>query len=663
MRSIRRVFLRELAVFFIVPFVVILTILGAYIVLTVKSDAEHQTRVMESMIANEINTEIEKYRGIVETAAMQEAVQSLDYTVAEPYLNELVKKDEQKAWSHFAVINQYGTEQAHSEGKGGHGYSVLQDKVFRKPWESGKTYISEPCVSVSTGRNVLGIGVPIFRDEKKVGVLIGYLRLEVVSEILNKYEITDNSMAFMTNSDGTISAHPDTEKILTEKYTECTEVAEAMSARRSGDTIYGGNMYSYGPLKDIPVTICIVSPVTEIFRVVNGLGYMLVLAVAIFLIIGVIGSLYFSHRVNLLILWNVNTMRKLAHGNTDLNGEKVPYGRTREVRILKESAQKLSVELANIMSKLQQYSELLKNTVEDTSSRIHESNSRIGQITDHMSAFSAGIEDVTDSAEKMAEDSRKKLSLVSAIELYATDGADYTREMMERSQKIKESIETSQGNTLQILDEMKSNVATSIEESKKTNQIQSLVGEIMEIAESTNLLSLNASIEAARAGAAGRGFGVVAEEIGKLAKSSHVAADSIQDICDAVSVAVNHLSESAQNLIQYVDTDVQNDYKKFFETSENYYNDAIEIGKIMRIFLEHASILNQSFKRMDEEISQIYGTVDENSKDITETVGYTEQLAQNLHNIEEIMSDCNRISAEMQSLLDQFTNSTGVAET
>ena len=76
-KSIRGAFLRELTAFFIVPFVLILTILGTYIVITVKSDAEHQTRVMESMIANEINTEIEKYKVIVETAAMQTTVANI----------------------------------------------------------------------------------------------------------------------------------------------------------------------------------------------------------------------------------------------------------------------------------------------------------------------------------------------------------------------------------------------------------------------------------------------------------------------------------------------------------------------------------------------------------------------------------------------------------
>ena len=112
-------------------FVLILTILGTYIVITVKSDAEHQTRVMESMIANEINTEIEKYKVIVETAAMQEAVQSLDYTVAEPYMQELIKRDKENAWSHFVVINQYGTEQAHTEGKGTREFFVVEsDGVF-----------------------------------------------------------------------------------------------------------------------------------------------------------------------------------------------------------------------------------------------------------------------------------------------------------------------------------------------------------------------------------------------------------------------------------------------------------------------------------------------------------------------------------------------------
>ena len=85
-----------------------------------------------------------------------------------------------------------------------------------------------------------------------------------------------------------------------------------MKSRKRGAAIYRGNMYSYGSLKDIPISICIVSPVTEIYRVVYGLGYVMAAGFAVYLIIGIAGSLYLSKRVNTLIRWNVNILKESA---------------------------------------------------------------------------------------------------------------------------------------------------------------------------------------------------------------------------------------------------------------------------------------------------------------------------------------------------------------
>ena len=95
-------------------------------------------------------------------------------------------------------------------------------------------------------------------------------------------------------------------------------MAEAMKSRKRGAAIYRGNMYSYGSLKDIPVSICIVSPVTDIYRVVYGLGYVMTAGFAVYLIIGIAGSLYLSKRVNTLIRWNVNLQRFLPYDSKDI---------------------------------------------------------------------------------------------------------------------------------------------------------------------------------------------------------------------------------------------------------------------------------------------------------------------------------------------------------
>ena len=100
---------------------------------------------------------------------------------------------------------------------------------------------------------------------------------------------------------------------------------------------------------------------------------------------------------------------------------------------------------------------------------------------------------------------------------------------------------------------MEASVNEKIEKSKAVKEIYRLTDEIINITEETNLLALNASIEAARAGDAGRGFAVVAEEIGKLAVNSGQAAEQIQRVSaevvqavEAVNIAVE---ESAKGIV------------------------------------------------------------------------------------------------------------------
>ena len=84
-----------------------------------------------------------------------------------------------------------------------------------------------------------------------------------------------------------------------------------------------------------------------------------------------------------------------------------------------------------------------------------------------------------------------------------------------------------------------------IEKSKAVEEVRELTKNIINIAEETNLLALNASIEAAKAGDAGRGFVVVADEIGKLAMNSAQAATEIQKVTAEVIQTVDELAEEA----------------------------------------------------------------------------------------------------------------------
>lgn len=674
--SLKLRFLIDLFCTFMVPFVLVLALVTAYIYWAVKNDAEQNSALYASVLSSQLQAELSKYVAIVETAAMQEAVKTLDYTQAEPYLQALLEKEGTDVWSHFLIANQYGTEQAHTEGQEGHGYSIRTSEEFSVPWETEATFVSEPSISISTQRAVMGIGTPIYREDRKVGVLIGYLRLESVSHILNQFPFTDSSYAFMLNSDGLLSAHPDQSQVLN---TFCGVLSEddadamayynslpdslkrvflSMTQGKSGSAIVSQNgessLYAYCPLGIHNMSICVVSPLNEAFHLVYGLSRMLLLCLALLCLTGILGTFSLSVRVSALIQWIVEQTAILARGDTAIQDKKLPYGKTREIHSLKSAVFSLSHSLQAILSDLEAHSGRLKNTVSDVSLQVGAADSGIDNISAYINQFAAGIGEVTESTKLLLENSSKNLEFVSAITAYAEDGRDYTADMMTKAEEFEKNATGGRASALEMLTQMRQNLLSSIEESSKVSMIDELTKEILEISEQTNMLSLNASIEAARAGSAGKGFGVVASQIRSLAENCRITASRIQTIGRTANHAVVSLSDDAQELLCYIDSRVLKDYETFFNVARHYHTDASKIAEMMARFSQHAGELRASFAQMDSSISGISSTMSENRQGIGEIAGLANDLNGALHSIHREMDSCSHVSRRMSESVSRF---------
>lgn len=674
-RFLRAEFLRDLSVAFLLPFFFVLLGITIYTYRTVRNDTERTNTVYASMLCSQMKKEIGKYQAIVETAALQETVQSMDYTQAEPYLQSLLQQ-EKGVWSHFIIANQYGTEQVHTEGKDGHGYSIKREEVFQKPWENEGTYVCEPTVSISTGRAVLGIGTPVFRGDKKVGVLIGYLRLEAVSDILNEYELTENSYVFMLNSDGMLSAHPDQEQVLKTFYgvpkngdAEAEDFYEkipeqqkqlylAMTEGKSDSTIIkteqGTYLYTYCPLGIRQMSVCIVSPMKEAFSLVYGLGRMMLICMLLICVFGILGTFRLASQIMRLFGWIVEQTSMLSRGNTSLKERKLPYEKTREIILLKNSVTVLAAGMKNIFSSLEQRSEELRTMVGEVSEHAETADTGMEQISGYLEHFACKIKDVTEASERLKTSSSKNLDFVTAIASYAGEGNGYALEMTQRAAKAEENAETGRKSALKILAEIRGKLRDSMEESRKTAQIEELTQEIMEIAGRTNLLSLNASIEAARAGTAGAGFAVVAQEIRNLAGRCRTTAERIQYISSVVTEAVQHLNQNAEGIMSYIDSVVLEDYAFFMDVAKSYDTDAGEIAQMMERFSGHANQLRTSFKKMDGSIADISGCMDENQEGISGITEHMSDFSKVLHDIHMEMDSCGHISVQLQENLCEF---------
>ena len=675
-KKMKLVLLKDLTLTFLVPFTLGLIIIFFYILVSVKQETEEKNIIYAEMLSNQIKTELEKYVGIVETAAMQEAVISLDYTQAEPYLEDLLEKEGKDIWSHFIITNQYGTEQAHSEGKEGHGYSISREEAFVKPWKEDITFICEPSISISTGRAVLGIGTPIYRDDKKVGVLIGYLRLEAVSDILNQYELTKGGYAFMLNSDGTLSAHPDSERVLNECYgkpesnnetelafynsipKDLKELYQEMMEGKSGSKMIEVDdevsLCSYFPVDLHNMSICIVTPVSEAFSLVEGLIYAIAITLFILCLMGIIGTLYFSAKINSLVRWIGTQTTRLSHGNTTITDQKLAYDRTCEIQNLKENVFSLADSLQAILYQLKEQSGELKTMVGTVSDNILSANANVEMISDNLQQFAIGIEEATESTEELKENSEKNLNFVAAIADYAKEGNDYTMDMHRKAEEMAASARDGENTALGMLSQIHEELSDSLEKSTQVSLISELTEQIMDISEQTNLLSLNASIEAARAGEAGKGFAVVASEIRNLAAKCRNTAEEIQSISEIINQAVFGLSKDTEKLLHYIDSSVKQDYQFFLSIADNYSADAAEISKMMNRFSEHAQQLRQSFSVMTQSIAHISSNMDDNSAGIEKIVTSTGKYVSALHEISNQVNSCDRISVQMEENLKQF---------
>ena len=163
-------------------------------------------------------------------------------------------------------------------------------------------------------------------------------------------------------------------------------------------------------------------------------------------------------------------------------------------------------------------------------------------------------------------------------------------------------------------------VTKKAESALQIEKIQESAKGIIAIAEQTNLLSLNASIEAARAGENGKGFAVVADEIGKLASTSKNTAEQINKVLGDVIRAVQELTQSAKDLVDYLEQDIMEEYDEFVSTGEHYSDDAKKVQELVGGFQKNASTLQgvmDDFKEITGQIQQAIEQTTGNIGDIT----------------------------------------------
>ena len=309
--------------------------------------------------------------------------------------------------------------------------------------------------------------------------------------------------------------------------------------------------------------------------------------------------------------------------------------------------------LQEILKLIIENTNYMENVVAEVDGSVVKSNDSASDLSAMTEELSATMQDVGLSVNTINDNADDMLKDVEIIATKSDDINQFSKEMKANAEKIESDarynmVQTGEkvGNILDVLNK-------AIEDSKSVDQVNNLTNDILNISSQTNLLALNASIEAARAGEAGKGFAVVADEIRQLADSSRETANKIQSINSVVVAAVNNLSDTANNLVSYLQQTILPEFQTFVDGGVKYKENASYIENAMDEFVEKTDVLKKNMDEIAHSINTITTVVDEGAAGVNNAAISTQNLVEDIVNISNKM-------IENKSIAQNLKNSTNI---
>lgn len=308
------------------------------------------------------------------------------------------------------------------------------------------------------------------------------------------------------------------------------------------------------------------------------------------------------------------------------------------------------------MGTLQDSSQRLGGVVGQVHSRIHSSSGSVQALSSLTSQLSAALEEVSGSVENISgsaagtrTDAQDMAEECAAITAYSVEMRGRAEEIEKTARENMESVRTRTG-------EIVSQLSTAIEKSKSVEEISSLTKDILSISSSTDLIAVNASIEAARAGEAGRGFAMVAQEIRSLADSCAETAGHIQQVSGVVTGAVDYLSSSAQELVDYLGHAVLEQFQRSAASGKQYRDDAIYVQGSIEAFNSRVERLRAAMDEVAGSIANISDAIGGAAEGVNGAAGRTQNLVEDMAGITQGMSTNEEIVGELQKQMESLAN-------
>ncbi|KJK01729.1 chemotaxis protein [Pseudomonas sp. 21] len=590
----------------------------------IREDLEDYLREMGDVSASNIQNWLSGRLLLIESTA-----QTLARDSSPEHLTGLLEQDTLRKTFNFTYLGQEdGTFTMRPNSAMPDGYDPRTRPWYKDAVAAGGTTLTEPYIDAATQQLIMTVATPARAGGKTLGVVGGDLGLQTLVEIINSLDFSGMGYAFLVSGDGKILVHPDKSfimKSLSDIYPQNTpRIGGGFSeAELNGHT----RILSFTQVKGLPsvnwyIGLSIDKDAAYSMLSKFRASAIVAAAIAIVAILLLLGMLI---RVLMQPLTTMGrAMEDIAQGEGDLtkrlkvasNDEFGVLGNAfnRFVERIHESIR----EVASTARQLHDVSQLVVNASNSSMSNSDEQSNRTNSVAAAINELGAAAQEIARNAADASH--------------HATDAS---HQAGDGRQVVEQTI-----SAMNLLSDKISSACANIEAlNSRTVNIGQILEVIKGISEQTNLLALNAAIEAARAGEAGRGFAVVADEVRNLAHRAQESAQQIQKMIEELQVgareAVDTMTESQRYSLESVE--IAN------RAGERLASVTHRIGEI--------DSMNQSVATATEEQTAV---VDSLNMDITEINTLNQEGVENLQATLRACADLENQAGRLRHLVDSF---------
>lgn len=453
-----------------------------------------------------------------------------------------------------------------------------------------------------------------------------------------KLEGMDSAYMYVVQNDGTMLYHPTKEKVgqPVENAVIKGVVQQLQDGKKPGTTVVeydfnGTTKYSAYTILNNENILVLTADESEALAGITTVTGVAVGIIAIVVLIAIIISFIMGRRLMRPLVKVSTIIEDVANGNIEADFSVVKESND-EIGLIIEKMKELTQSLGSIVGKIRNSSDTMSSNsyeLNDTSSQTLAANNEISKAVEDVAEGSTGmaasISKINENLLEMSNETKDINASVDEIKNQTTAVQDSSKIMNDKIKSMQDSSHK--------MDEGISAISKRIEIVNTTvDKVSNIVSVIEEISSETNLLSLNASIEAARAGDAGKGFAVVAQEIRVLSDNTNTELENIKQI-------ISSLVEECRYCVQASGTIVEDNAKQKEE--------------IKAVLDEFGSLDEQIQKTAEkaDEIEELVTAMIELNDDITKSSNsLTDVSAANAAATEEMNANIEELNAMMNGV-------------